>query len=290
MIYTTKYSSLFTKELLEAEYLNLQSLKAVGEKYGTSGETIKNYMNKYNIEYKKQVKYNCNQNFFSRDSQKAFYIAGFIAADGCVKKHGSSFQIDIGLAQKDKGFLEMLRSAMEVEAPIHDFTIKNSTRNPNYKDSFGSQLTITSEKMYNDLARFNIVPKKSLIYTFPEWLIEHSMVHHFMRGYNDGDGSFYIPKLKGNRTVPQVNFSLRGTESFLTTYRNILNEYCPLTAKRERKIRIRQSGGIGILEFGGNGVVGEITDFLYKNATICLERKKEIAMKAQEFANFAAAM
>jgi len=98
-----------------------------------------------------------------------------------------------------------------------------------------------------------------------------------MRGYNDGDGSFFIGKLQEGRTVEQVYFGLRGTVEFLTIYRSILEEKCDLDI-REKSVRVNT--GIGVLEYGGNGILSKITDYLYKDATIYLPRKRDIAMKA----------
>jgi hypothetical protein len=111
------------------------------------------------------------------------------------------------------------------------------------------------------------------IYIFPEWLVDHPLVNHFMRGYNDGDGSFYIGQLKNNRRVKQVYFSLRGTTNFLKVYRTILEQQCDL---KERITDIRVNCGTGILDYGGNGIIAKIASFLYKDATIFLPRKHTI--------------
>lgn len=269
----TSINKVFTKELLQQEYDQLQSFRKIGEKYNISRETARWYCAKYDIKINKLVRYECDHDFFSRDNEESFYIAGFIAADGCVKKHstGNSYQLQIGLAKTDKEFLEMLRQTMQAEAPIKDFLVKNSKRNPNWNDCWKSELTITSKKMYDDLARFNIIPRKSLIYTFPEWMKTHPLKHHFIRGYNDGDGSFYVPKLKEGRTVPQIYFTMRGTPKFLTDVRYILEQECSIE-KRDTPIRI--SSGHGCLEYGGNGIISKIIGYLYKDANIYLNRKK----------------
>ena len=134
--------------------------------------------------------------------------------------------------------------------------------------------------MCDDLGRFDIVPRKSLTLTFPEWMKTHPLKHHFIRGYNDGDGSFYIPELKDGRTVEQVYFSMRGTQIFLKVIRNILEQECDLG---ERNTDIRISSDCGVLEYGGNGIISKITDYLYQDATIYLPRKLEIAMKAKRY-------
>ena len=47
-----------------------------------------------------------------------------------------------------------------------------------------------------------------------------------------------------------------------------------------RDTEIRISNKHGILEYGGNGIVSKIVDYLYKDATIYLSRKYEIATKS----------
>lgn len=277
--------SLVSKEILEEAYARLGTLKAVGRELKIDPDSIKLYMQKFGLDYNKQIIYNVDHDFFSRDNEQSFYIAGFIAADGCVKDRKSSSgvirpEMAIGLSKKDKLFLEQLRQIMKAEVPIRDFIVKNSKRNPLWNDIWKSDLVITSKQICDDLKRFNIVPRKSLIYTFPEWIKTHPLKHHFIRGYNDGDGSFYIPKLKEGRTVDQIYFSMRGTSSFLTDVRYIFEQECDLKV-RENPIRI--SSNHGCLEYGGNGIVSKIVDYLYKDATIYLSRKKEIAMKAKQF-------
>lgn len=245
-----------SKELLESLYSEHGSLKAVGRHLGIAGETVKNYMIKYGLEYKKQVRYNCNHDFFSFDNEESFYVAGFIAADGCVKARDCLY---IGLSIKDRDFLIKLKQIMGAESPVLDYLARNSKRNPKWNDSWKSEISIISKKMLNDLRRFNIVPRKTLTYQFPEWLKDHPMRNHFMRGYFDGDGSFYTPKGQN-----QVYFSLRGTIDFL-------NDFNLSMVMDNKKIRI--SSGCGMLEYGGNKIVAKIAKFLYKDSTIRLERK-----------------
>jgi hypothetical protein len=100
------------------------------------------------------------------------------------------------------------------------------------------------------------------------------------QAYNDGDGSFYIPELKDGRTVEQVYFAMRGTQQFLKVVREILEQECDL---EERNKDIRISSDCGVLEYGGNGVISKITNYLYQDATIYLPRKRDIAMMAKQF-------
>jgi hypothetical protein len=254
---------------LKQIYKETQSIRKVGEYFNMSHEKARQLLNKHNL-CNKLTRYNCNHDFFSLDNQWSFYWAGFIAADGSIDYMRNV--LGIGLAQKDKIILETFKQHINAENPIYDYLVKNSLRNPRWNDSVKSEIKITSNKLCEDLKRFNVVPRKSLIYTFPEWLIAHPLVNHFMRGYFDGDGSFFI-NVGRNRFAKQIYFNLRGTIEFLTIYRLILERECGLIVE---DIPIRINCGIGMLEYGGNNIVGKIAKFLYHDAVVYLERKHNI--------------
>lgn len=270
-------ASLVSKEILEKAYNRLGSLKAVGRELNITADSVKDYMDKFDLSYKKQTIYKCDHEFFSKENEESFYLAGFIAADGCLKDgktkyNGTRYEVYIALSSKDKGHLEKIKNILNAETPIRDYLIKNSKRNPKWNDTWKSEINITSKQMFDDLVKFHIVPRKSLIYTMPEWMKDHPLKHHFLRGYNDGDGSFYW-QLSEGRKEKQLCFSLRGTPEFLTDVRSILEQECNLKV-RDNPIRI--SSNHGVLEYGGNGITKKICDYLYQDATIYLDRKKNI--------------
>lgn len=205
-------------------------------------------------------KYTCNDNYFLQDTAEVFYWAGFIAADGWIELHNKRYKrLGIELAAKDNSLLQEFKKAVDFNGP---------TRKRTRGKCNSAGIIIRSDQLFNDLARFNIVLRKTHIYTFPEWLIEHPLVNHFMRGYNDGDGSFYINK------AHQLCFCLRGTEKFLETFDDILKTNCCL----EKNKKPRLNSGTYMLEFVSTRKVCKIRDFLYKNSMpkIQLERKYNI--------------
>jgi transposase len=260
------------KKELAKVYLQTQSIREVGKHFNMSHERARRLLHKYKL-CNEAVIYMCNDNFFSLDDQGSFYWAGFLAADGCVLDINSSKMVTLALAKKDRDHIKKFKAIIGANNPIHNHLVKNSKRNSNWNDTWKSEIKITSNRLCDDLFRFNVVPRKSKTYTFPEWLVGHDLVHHFMRGYFDGDGSFFLSKPKGGRTIKQVHFNLRGTTEFLETYRSILERECGLS---ERTKVIRTNNGIGALEYGGNIVVGKIARFLYKNADIYLDRKRNV--------------
>lgn len=270
LIFDNKNKITASPEELWISYKELNSLRKVGVKFNCSPEGVANIL--YNSGYKinELIRYFCNDDLFKEETEKSFYWAGFLAADGCVKisKKGHH-SLSLGLSLKDKNHVEKFKNDINFDGKIHDFIVKSNKRNKNWNDSFKSELTISSKIIFDDLAKFNIVPRKSLIYTFPEWLVDHPLVNHFMRGYFDGDGSFY--KMLGkNKKTEQEYFSLRGTSEFLTVFRSILEKYCDIKI-REKPIRINSN--IGVLEYGGNGILLQIRGFLSKDMTIYLDRK-----------------
>ena len=245
-------------------YIKHQSVRKTAKDFDISHETARYKLKKLGV-LNKPIIYNWNDNYFSKDNADVYYWAGFIAADGCVKLNSKKYkQLSIGLSRKDHEHLEKFKKAIEFTGQIYKIA-------GNYDSS---QIAISSGKLFDDLARFNIVPRKSLIYTFPKWLIDHPLVNHFMRGYNDGDGSFYISKKK-DRNIDQLYFSLRGTKEFLCIFNEILEDKCKFKKHKEPRL----NSGIYCLEFGGNIKVRKIRDFLYKNSApeIRLERKYNIS-------------
>jgi hypothetical protein len=269
--------NILTKEALEKSYSELRSMTAMAEKFNTTRLTIARHMNHYGIAHKLEPKYKCNEDIFSTDTENSFYLAGFIAADGCIMSKGGSKVLSIGLSNKDNSHLEKIKNTLEAENPIHDYDVKNSKRNTKWNDVIKSEIKISSSQIYSDLQRFNITERKTHTLTFPDWMRDHPLRHHFIRGYIDGDGSFYHAVGKGKK-VKQVFFSVRGTAAFLTSLRSILEADLNL---EERTKEIRFNNGIGVLEYGGNRLCKSLAEYLYRDATIYLDRKKEAAFAFQ---------
>lgn len=271
--------SILTKNQLEKDYKQYKSIAKIATKYSVSYTVIRSRLIKYNIPIQGK-KYNSNYNIFSEETEQAFYLAGFIAADGCIRvsktNKNSSYinhRLVIALAEKDIDFLYKIRGILECENPVGIYEVKLNDKNKKWNNTKVAKFSITSEKMIQDLKKFNIGPQKSLTYDMSEWLITHKLIHHFIRGYIDGDGSFYISSKRKN-----VSFSLRGTVPFLEKIKNIFNMLCNLCTKSN----INTENGIGKLSINSNIMVVKIFNYIYKDATIFMKRKHDIAQKANE--------
>lgn len=225
-----------------------------------------------------------DDNFFSEDNEKSFYWAGFIAADGCINsfnniKTGKLYQnLQISISTKDKDFLQLFCNDINYNKKITDsvYHNKNHILKPSHAEKYyNSSISISSDKMVNDLNRFGIGPRKSLTYEFPKHFINHELIHHFMRGYNDGDGSFYLNNIgkQTNIKIKQVCFCLCGTQVFLKDYLSILTRECNMKYDAKHI----NPGSIYTLDLRGNKKLANVYNYLYKDATIFLTRKEEMA-------------
>jgi intein/homing endonuclease len=272
---------ILNKDQLQKDYQELKTLNKIAKKYSITTSTISKRFTKLGLVFDKMPHlYENNHNLFSEDSEKVFYLAGFIAADGCIRiaktnkdRNHINYRIVIALSEKDLEFLKTLRNTIGCENPIGFYESKLSQRNKKWNDSKIVKLSITSKQMVEDLRRFNVVPNKSLTYDLPEWIIDHPLLNHFIRGYVDGDGSFWI---SSDVDKNNLTFSLRGTVPFLEKIKMILEKNCNLETEAKPKMSV----GIGQFSVHSNKMVSRIVNYLYRDATIFLPRKHMMAIKA----------
>lgn len=205
-----------------------------------------------------------DEDFFCKDNERSFYWAGVIAADGnikiCNRKYKNivhRYSVNLSLIEKDM-IEQFLADIKCVGRKIQDISYKK-------ENGVGHLYVIdlSSQQMFNDLHRFGITPKKSLTLEMPEWLESHPLVNHFIRGYFDGDGTIFVNN--NNK-----NLSFAGTENFLNKIHNIIKDKAEITTKG----KVRPHSNIYVVTYAGNKLVPKVGDFLYKDATIWLERKR----------------
>lgn len=249
---------------LRNKYQELQNISDLAKYYNIPRTSMRLILKQLNIAtiISKQL----NEEFFDKDKEtpESFYLAGFIAADGNIDKVKP--RIIIALAEKDIDFLTNIKKLIGSNAVIAKRIAYGSKRNSKYKDTISYALRFSSLNIVKDLQRFNIIPNKTKIYDFPSWLIDHPLINHFMRGYNDGDGCLRITKDN------QLSFNLVGNQSFLTTYQDILVDNGCLTHHN----KIVPDRNVFVLKYCGNRLVPKICQFLYKNSTFHLNRKYDI--------------
>jgi hypothetical protein len=213
-------------------------------------------------------KYYCDENFFNQDNESSFYWAGFIAADGSVQERKYSKILKICLSNKDLNHLENFKKLIHSTHPIKNYKIKSNKLIKS--ETLCCEIQITSKLLVNSLKRFNIIPNKTKIYEFPSEIINSQYVHHYMRGYFDGDGTITNCGLSINRKILQGSFSILGTQSFIENYQKILINKAKLT-----KTKIYKHKSVYKLVYIGNNNIKKIYQYLYNSSNIYLDRKKD---------------
>lgn len=274
-----------TKEILEEEYKNLKSLNKIGKKYQVHCDTVISWFKKFNIQYD-NLKRTKNETIFDEDNETSFYLAGFIAADGSLSKNGKrGLQLSIALSTEDREHLIKLYNLLGCNGKIT--TKKNHTSSIDGRKIYSNSMDrfqVCSMYLCNKLQeRFNITFNKSLTYEFPEILKNHSLVHHFIRGYFDGDGTFALrnPNIINKQSKINITFGLPGTQNFVENVQKILTD----NIDNLNKNKIYKINNLYNIMYCGNRQVSLIGDWLYKDATIYLGRKYQRYLLAKSILN-----
>lgn len=189
-----------------------------------------------------------NHDFFETiDTEAKAYWLGFLYADGCIADTmGSTLRLDLGLHERDKNHVEKLHQALDSCINIRKYG--KVVRSSHY-----------SVKLCSDLIKLGCTPRKSLTLTFPE--IDKTLIHHFVRGYFDGDGHV---GWKNNAT--QLRITIIGTENFLDALQRLWGTH----------VKLQKPSRAFSLDLSGNLQCKRIFDWMYSGATIYLERKRRI--------------
>lgn len=212
------------------------------------------------------------EDFFRNDNEKSFYWAGLLAADGTLRN--TMVNVSKKYKSHQKRIILTLIEKDMIEAFLFDLDCvgrKINERKYNTQNGIKSiyKIDISSHKMFDDLYRFGLTERKSLTLEMPNWLKEHPLVHHFIRGYFDGDGCITLSK-SGNNLSKQLGFY--GTENFLNSTHEIIKKNVASVIKSN--VRRHGKSKIYVVYYSGNVLVPKVGDFLYKDATRWLERKK----------------
>jgi hypothetical protein len=161
---------------------------------------------------------NLNDSLFSSYTILSCYIAGVLAADGCVV---NDRLISLTVSEKDLDYLNDLVNAIGFTGNI----------NGPYKsvidgrEFYHYQLSVSSKKWVSDLYNnFNITQKKTLTLKKPNLNVEDKKtVLSFIAGYIDGDGS--IGQYSNKNGHQYAKISVCGTKEILDWVKETLSEF-----------------------------------------------------------------
>lgn len=235
------------------------AINKIAHIFKAGDKTIAKVLHSYNVVrgVGKNHLYECDESFFETiDSEVKAYWLGAMFADGNVSLSRSNTG-QLFISSIDKEWLNQFKKDIHFTGNLLKETHKHF-----YKDIW--KLHITNDKLFHDLCKHGCVPRKSKIIQFP--IIKESLVHHFIRGYFDGDGTVSISKylpLKDNTTLKSGFCS--GSRIFLEK----LAQYVPTRIKK-----VKYYGKVYTVSYSVKDSY-TLYSYMYSDATVFLERKKK---------------
>lgn len=210
-------------------------------------------------------KYTLDESYFKIiDTEAKAYFLGLLYADGCnVKNKGFT----ISLQEKDAQILDLLNYELKSNRPIKIKYLNK--KNKNWQNSH--TLYVGNQVMSYDLEKLGCVPAKSLILDFPtEKQVPKHLIHHFVRGYIDGDGSI-SDSTKGNRH--RFSLSVVGTLAFCEKLAKILSDKTFTKFNISKRFKNKETTTRQLRPTGGCKVTLSILDWVYSDCNFYIKRK-----------------
>lgn len=251
------------------EYSNTRMSEIeLSEKYGVSRGVIRDIRKRNNIPKRRHnsPKTNlirCDENYFeSINSKERAYWLGFIAADGCIKKRkdlANSLTLSIGLADKDINHLNKLKIDLNSDHPLKLEKYFHKKAQKYYETVY---LRVARNKICDDLIKHGVGRNKSKELSLPN--LPYNLMRHYIRGYFDGDGSWYINKMN------TICFSIiSSVESYVIQFQKFIKEKCQLNMNSTISFNRNSYQFI----YSGNIQTKRIYDYLYEDGGPWLDRK-----------------
>jgi len=259
---------LFSREqsdLLYEAYSSGTSLRDLSSIFRISRPVIKEKIVEMGLEirpaYIQRRRHSCDYEFFRKiDTETKAYWLGFIVADGSIGKETKN--LAIGLAIRDLDHLFKFKEHLNATQPI--WTSKKACR-----------IAISGLEMMRDLSVYGVVPNKTFTAHVPSGIPSHLM-RHFWRGMVDGDGSLYYTKKSR-----QWSLGLVGTYDLVSGFREEAKNICGTKANLYPHYT---TPGIYYFCVGGNIMVKKLSNWLYEEAPVFLDRKYILHEMVQEIA------
>lgn len=152
---------------------------------------------------------NVKHDLFSQRTIESVWLAGLIAADGCILPKGNAWRLQqSGASGKD--LMEEVQAIVGRELPP-------SRRPTAGQDAYS--ICISSRRMVEDLnSIYLITSRKTTTLEFPE--LPGKDLPVFMRGYVDGDGCVGTYKV-GRGSMPMLHTSVVGTQHFIEKFHEV---------------------------------------------------------------------
>lgn len=209
------------------------------------------------------MKYNIDATLMNNiDTEEKAYWLGFFYAD--AYNNEKLGRIVIELQERDKSHLD--KCAKFFGQPREPFIqLKNKGKYIAYR------LELNSKILTKSLANKGCHQTKSFDITFPIWL-NKKLLRHFIRGYFDGDGCIYVHQ-------DQLGILIVSTKEMVVSLQKLIEQLGVNVHISHPK---KYTGNTYRLDFGGSRQVSKFCEWIYKDATIFLDRKHNLYLSYRQ--------
>lgn len=236
----------------------------VSKKFNISLPSVIKILKEYRIKPYTKVQLfspDLDEHYFDEiDTEKKAYFLGLIITDGCIHNtKGRQPLVSLTLQESDKYILE------EFKKEIHS----NKKITPDGRGCVG--INILSRTMVEALRKYGVKERKSLCTIFPQ-NIPKDLYGHFIRGVLDGDGSISFYARRNRKSHTKAIRFCQGNQQFLKDLTKCLYINCGVDT-----INIyTEKENLFSIAYRKNDSMMKIIQYLYKDATIYLTRKKHL--------------
>lgn len=248
------------KEIID-KYNNGVSINKLSKEYGLDWHKIEGVLIQNNVEIRRR--YKINESYFDQiDTPNKAYILGLLYSDGSNTSNyqNKRYCITITLKQDDYKILEDIKNEIGYNAPI---------KFRNYNNVPTATLDICNKHMVLKLHDFGVVPNKTLILKFPDWL-DKKLYSHFIRGVIDGDGCI---TQRTRDVASQLSVTITSTQDMCKNIANIVCNYCNINTHVYDVGHASCNSKIKTFVVSGNLQCKEFLDYIYQDANLKLNRK-----------------
>lgn len=212
-------------------------------------------------------KYSVNAEYFSDiNTQEKAYWLGFIWADGSINKTAprcsGANRFTLTQVETEANHLQAFVQAIECNyTPV----LKDLNR-PLGKRTLALDVNSRPFCMALENLGYGTKEHRTDIPAMPRELL-----HHFIRGYFDGDGCLSVYKQNDTR---RQEWSLTGNEKLLVQIQNILNQETSVSKNVALKRYKRTTKAVG-LRYGRRSDIPALYDYMYDGATVYMKSKHQ---------------
>ena len=248
----------------------------IARRFNITSQTVYNILKNNNVQPIKFQKRSFDTKYFDiiDDEHKAYWL-GFIMADGSIshpsKETTGASRLTLNLSIKDIELLQRFKKDIQANNNIIEEYIPNRT----YSQNKMCRLSFNSIEFCRSLKRYGIDRCKTGKETIPTDKIPQCLMKHFIRGFFDGDGC--VTYNKRNDTVSPIIFFTSANIEFLEDLKMFLIDEIGTS----RMVSVIPSGKQGgrvkhsyQISYGKRDDVVSFYNYIYEDATIFLERKK----------------